>query len=115
MKKYNQGDIVYIDFQYIDKKSGSKPRPCLVISNKSSNGIDGDILVCPITSTIRLTSFSVIIDNKDLSRSLPKECEIRTNKVFTYASKKVLSKHGEIINTAKLEEIINKVISAIKC
>lgn len=110
---YKQGDIVWIDYQYIGKNE-SKPRPCIVVSNSNSNTIDTDLIICPITTTIRLNSFSVLIENKDLSRSLPENmCEIKTNKIFTYNSSKILNKHGEIISRDKIREIIEKVISAI--
>lgn len=110
---FKQGDIVWIDAQYIGD-TASKPRPCIIVSNKSSNSIDSDYIICPITSNIRLDAFSVVIDNNDLSRSLPKSCEIRTNKMFAYSASKILNKHCEVINNAKLKEIIDKSISAIE-
>ena len=110
---YKQGDIVWIDYQYIGKLE-SKPRPCIIISNKSSHSLDNDYLICPITSTIRLNKYSVLIENKDLSRTLPKDCEIRANKIFTYRESKFLEKHGEVINKDKMIEVLSKTHDATK-
>lgn len=114
---YNQGDIVWIDWRFIDKmdKGESKPRPCLVISNNECHKIDkGDLLLCPITSNTRLNDFTVLLDDRFISRSLSKFSEVRTNKIFTYKSNSVLKKHGEIISESLIQVIINKVYNSIK-
>ena len=109
---YKQGDIVWIDYQYIGE-SGSKKRPCLIISNNEANKLDKDFLICPITTTSRINKFSVLIDNKFLSRSLPKSCEIRCNKIFTYREDKIDSKHCEIIDSSFLKQILKKIAQTI--
>mgnify|MGYP003114724124 CR=1 FL=1 len=114
---YAQGDIVWIDWRYIDKidKGESKPRPSLVISNNDCHEIDkGYMILCPITSNTRLNDFTFLIDNKSISRTLSKFSEVRTNKIFTYKSNLVLKKHGTIIDDDILSEIIQKVYNAIK-
>lgn len=114
---YNQGDIVWIDWRFIDKidENESKPRPCLVISNSDCHNVDkGDLLLCPITSNTRLNKFTILLDDRSLSRSMSKFSEVRTNKIFTYKASVVLKKHGEIIDTDVLQEVIDKVYSAIK-
>jgi len=114
---YSQGDIVWIDWRYIDKmdEGESKPRPTLVISNEECHSQDkGDLLLCPITSHTRLNRFTFLLDNRSLSRSLQKFSEVRTNKIFTYKESKVLKKHGSIIDDEILQQVIDKVISAIK-
>lgn len=114
---YEQGDIVWIDWRYIDKvdEGESKPRPCVVVSNKDCHTQDkGDIILCPITSNTRLNGFTFLLDNRSLSRSLSKFSEIRTNKLFTYKSSFVMKKHGVIIDDNIITQIINQVFSAIK-
>lgn len=113
MKKYRQGDIVWIDYQYIGDVD-SKKRPCLIISNLASNRLDNDYLICPITTTNRINRFSALIENKYLSRSLPQSCEVRCNKVFTYRQDKIVEKHCEIIDKKFLKEVLVKVSSAIE-
>lgn len=109
---FKQGDIVWIDYQFIEKE-GSKKRPCVIISNANSNSLDKDYLICPITTNQRLDQFSVLLERNHLSRSLPKSCEIRANKVFTYRESNIIEKHAEIIVADKLQEIVEKVSRAI--
>lgn len=110
---YNQGDIVWIDYQFIGEME-SKKRPAIIISNQEANKLDSDYLICPITTTNRINKFSALIENRDLSRSLPQSCEVRCNKIFTYREDKIDSKHCEIINEAFLKEILEKVMLSFK-
>jgi mRNA-degrading endonuclease toxin of MazEF toxin-antitoxin module len=110
---YRQGDIVWIDYQFIGDTE-SKKRPCVIVSNSLSNNLDKDYLICPITSTSRISPYSALIENKHLSRSLPKSCEVRCNKVFTYREDKIVSKHCEIIDEDFLKEVLSKVCAAIR-
>lgn len=112
VKKYKQGDIVWIDYQFIGDTE-SKKRPCIIISNLESNSLDNDYIICPITTTNRINKFSALIENKFLSRSLPKSCEVRCNKIFTYRENKILEKHCEIIDEDFLKEVLDKVAMAI--
>lgn len=109
---FKQGDIVWIDYQFIGENN-SKKRPCVIISNSKSNTLDNDYLICPITTTNRINSFSALIEDKHLSRSLPKSCEVRCNKVFTFRKDKVVEKHCEIIDDTLLKDILDKVAAAI--
>lgn len=109
---FKQGDIVWIDYQFIGENN-SKKRPCVIISNSKSNTLNNDYLICPITTTNRINSFSALIEDKHLSRSLPKSCEVRCNKVFTYRKDKVVEKHCEIIDDTLLKDILDKVAAAI--
>jgi mRNA-degrading endonuclease toxin of MazEF toxin-antitoxin module len=110
---FRQGDVVWIDYQFIGDTE-SKKSPCVVISNSDSNKLDKDYLICPITSTSRISPYSALIENKYLSRSLPKSCEVRCNKVFTCREDKIVSKHCEIIDMDFLKEVLSKVATAIQ-
>lgn len=59
-----QGEILYIDLKYTDY-SGSKERPCLVISNSALSSID-DVIVLKITHS-EFHGFSYKITNEMLS------------------------------------------------
>lgn len=109
---FKQGDVVWIDYQFIGEKD-SKKRPCVIISNSKSNVLDNDYVICPITTTNRINSFSALIEDKHLSRSLPKTCEVRCNKIFTYRKDKIVEKHCEIIDETLLKEILDKVTASI--
>lgn len=109
---FRQGDIVWIDYQFIGGKE-TKKRSCVIVSNTTSNELDNDYLICPITTTNRINKFSALIEDKFLSRSLPKSCEVRCNKVFTYRKDKIIEKHCEIIDEEFLKEILKKVTLAV--
>jgi len=64
----SQGDILLLPFPFSDL-SGKKVIPVLVISGKNYNNSSEDIVICSITSQIKLTDYSIIIDNKDLMNS----------------------------------------------
>ena len=67
---YKQGDIITVKYPFSDKPQKAKLRPAIVISNKKSNNLDNDLLIAPITTTIRATPFSFTIDNKDILLNL---------------------------------------------
>lgn len=61
---FEQGDIVYLDF---DPQSGHEQRgrrPALVISNDLFNRINSLTMVCPITSTNRNHPFHLCLDGR---------------------------------------------------
>jgi len=60
---YKQDGIITIKYPFSDKPQKAKLRPAIVISNKKSNSLDNDLLIAPITSTIRATPFSFPLDN----------------------------------------------------
>ena len=60
---YNQGDIVWVRYPFSDKPDKSRVRPAIVVSNHKSNKLDNDLLICPITSTLRDTPFSFVIQD----------------------------------------------------
>lgn len=61
---FEQGDIVYLDF---DPQSGHEQRgrrPALVISNNLFNRINSLTMVCPITNTDRNHPFHLRLDGR---------------------------------------------------
>lgn len=60
---FEQGDIIYLDF---DPQSGHEQkgrRPALVVSNNLFNRVSSLTMVCPITHTDRNHPFHVSLDN----------------------------------------------------
>ncbi|MBA7558352.1 hypothetical protein ES705_51151 [subsurface metagenome] len=111
---FKQGDIVKLNFPFSDDPSKSKLRPATIISNSDSNKLDADLILLPITTTIRITPFSFLLDNSFLSRSLPKDSEIRCNKIFTLRKSLIQGKVSSINDKNKIEEMSNLVFEAIK-
>lgn len=110
---YKQGDIITVKYPFSDKPQKTKLRPAIVISNKKSNSLDNDLLIAPITSTIRATLFSFPLDNKDLTKPLPKNSEIRCNKITTIRQKLVIDKIS-FLKKKKHKELVEKICSSIK-
>ena len=67
MTVFEQGDIVYLDF---DPQSGHEQRgrrPALVVSNNLFNRVSSLTMVCPITNTDRKHPFHVRLDGRTKS------------------------------------------------
>ena len=108
---YNQGDIIAVYYPLTDKPVKTKLRPAIVVSNATSNQLDNDILVCPITSKIRGDQFSyLLINNNHLSSSLPSESEVRCNKIMTIRvwEKQIVGKISRV-NEPFLSDILQLV------
>lgn len=64
---FEQGDIVYMDF---DPQSGHEQkgrRPALVVSNNLFNRVSSLTMVCPITHTDRRNPFHLRLDSRTLT------------------------------------------------
>lgn len=64
---FEQGDIVYLDF---DPQSGHEQRgrrPALVVSNNLFNRVSSLTMVCPITNTDRGHPFHIRLDGRTKS------------------------------------------------
>jgi mRNA-degrading endonuclease toxin of MazEF toxin-antitoxin module len=109
MVDYKQFDIIWVQFPLSDKIDKLKSRPALIVSNKFSNGLDNDVMVCPITSTIRGDEFAIILTDAMVSSPLDKESELRCNKVTNIRNSLFSDKIGEL-----LPEYHDKILEKIK-
>ncbi|TKB96930.1 type II toxin-antitoxin system PemK/MazF family toxin [Pedobacter cryophilus] len=110
LKMYHQGDIIAVNYPFSDDLSKSKLRPAIIISNQLSNNLDNDVLICPITTNVRLTTFSFLLKAEDLTEALPKNSEIRCNKIATIRNSLVLGKISSLKPSA-LEQVLMKIKS----
>ncbi len=78
---YKQGDIIAVHYPLTDKPAKTKLRPAIVISNETSNKLDSDILVCPITT--KIDSFPTPLTDNDVTQPLLPGSEVRCNKIMT--------------------------------
>ncbi len=86
-----QGDIVLLTVYYTDQSS-SKIRPGVIISNNHINNTNDDLVVVPVTSTIKDLPYSVLIRQEDLaSGELIVPGRIRVDKPLT-AHKSIIKK-----------------------
>ncbi len=93
---YEQGEIVIVPFPFSDLRSVKK-RPVLVLSKKEDNMVSDDIITCGITSNIKESKYSVLIENKNLDRGqIPMKSRIKVNKLFTLDKRIVEKSVGKI-------------------
>jgi mRNA interferase MazF len=112
MSKYKKGDIVKVPYPFSDDFSQSKIRPAIIISNEISNNLDSDYLVAQITSSIRRTPSSSMLDNRDLTNPLPLNSEVRCNKITTIRQHLILGKISSL-KIEKQEELSEKIYTCI--
>ncbi|MDP4038977.1 MAG: type II toxin-antitoxin system PemK/MazF family toxin [Candidatus Pacearchaeota archaeon] len=104
---YKQGEIVIVPFPFSDLSS-IKQRPVLILSKNADNERAEDVITCGITSNIKNSKYSVLIENKNLIEGkIPKPSRVKLDKIFTISQDIVKKKIGRIsketFEKAKLE------------
>lgn len=110
--KYEQGDIVWVEFPFSDSPSSGKKRPALIISNSSNNSIDQDYILLQITSKIRNDSFVFNLSVNSLSSPIPVESQVRCNKLATVRTNLIAGRLSSVTKNALLK-IFEKTAEAI--
>ena len=110
---YKQGDIIWVRFPFSDKPDKARVRPAIVVNNRISNKLDNDLLICPITTTLRNTPFSFVINTSDVTTPLPEKSEIRCNKIYTLRNHFVISKLS-FLKKDKHKLLIDKICSCFR-
>ena len=105
--QFNQGDILIVPFPFSDLR-GTKQRPVLVISKTEYNDNGDDIITCGLTSNLKDSEYSVLIDNNNLSEGeIPIKSRIKVDKLFTLeksiVKKKIAKINKEIMEKVKKE------------
>jgi len=79
---YKQGEIVVVPFPFSDLSS-IKQRPVLILSKNADNEKAEDVITCVITSNIKDSKYSILIENKNLiDGEIPKSSRIKVDKLF---------------------------------
>ena len=107
---YKQGDIIIVNYLFSDDIKKSKLRPAIIVSNLSSNSLDNDLLICPITTSIRALQFSFLISESDITNPLPRNSEIRCNKIVTLRSSLIIKKISSL-HPKSLEKVLTIIQS----
>ena len=94
--KFKQGDILIVPFPFSDLSS-VKQRPVVVLSKSSDNDSSDDIITCGITSHLKDSKHSVLIENSNLEEgTIPFRSRIRVDKLFTIEKSIVKKKVGRL-------------------
>ena len=64
MVNFNQGDIIYLDFNPQTGHEQKGRRPAIIITNNLFNKYSKMLMVCPITNTNKNHPFHIMLDNR---------------------------------------------------
>ena len=102
--QFNQGDILIVPFPF-SNLTGVRQRPVLVLSKISYLKECEDVITCGITSNLKDSKYSLLIDNSDLVEgNIPVKSRIKVDKLFTLEKKIVIKRIGRV-----KKEAFNKV------
>src|SRR3989338_6393109 len=91
-----QRDILLVPFPFSDQ-SGQKVRPVLVLSHDSYNQFRDDVIVCAITSNLKINKYSIIINSKNLeSGKLYDKSAIKVDSLLKINRKLVIKNIGTL-------------------
>ncbi|MEK6936719.1 MAG: type II toxin-antitoxin system PemK/MazF family toxin [Nanoarchaeota archaeon] len=109
---YERGEILIVPFPFSDLSS-IKQRPVVVLSKKEYNSRTEDIITCGITSNLKDSENSVILENKNLSKGqIPVTSRVKVDKLFTL-DKSIVRKSIGKINTVTFEEIKKEFVNLV--
>ena len=93
---YEQGEILLVPFPFSDLSS-IKQRPVLVLSKTQDNIKSEDLITCGITSNLKDSKYSVVIDDQDLETGkIPTRSRIKIDKLFTVEKSAVKKKLAKV-------------------
>ncbi len=109
---YRQGEIVVVPFPFSDLSS-IKQRPVLILSKDIDNGTAEDVITCGITSNVKDSKYSILIENKNLIEgNIPRTSRIKVDKLFTISQNIIKKKIGRI-NEDTFEKVKSEFIKLV--
>ena len=94
--QFEFGEVALVPFPFTDL-SQTKKRPVLIISNSDYTSASEDVVCCAITSNIVNTSYSILLETKDMIRgSIPLTSRIKCAKIFTLEKSLFIKKMGKV-------------------
>jgi mRNA interferase MazF len=108
MGKFVKGDVVVAPFPFSDL-SNSKRRPAVVVATLTGD----DVILCQITSQNVSDSYAIPLTSSDFAEGkLPRNSNIRPNRLFTAESSIILYRAGKLKST-KLKAVISKLVDIL--
>lgn len=93
---FNQGDILIVPFPF-SNLTGVRQRPVLVLSKSAYSKECEDVITCGITSNLKDSKYSILIDNSNLIEgNIPVKSRIKVDKLFTLEQSIVIKRMGRI-------------------
>ena len=101
--QYKQGEIVVVPFPFSDLSS-LKQRPVLILSKNNDIKDSEDIITCGITSNLKSSKYSVLIDNDSLEEgTIPIKSRVKIDKLFSL-NKNLIKKKIARVNKNTFEK-----------
>ena len=101
---YEQGEIAVVPFPFSDL-STIKQRPVLILSKDTDNKNSEDVITCGITSNLKDSKHSILIENKDLEIGvIPKISRVKVDKLFTI-NQGIIKKKVARLNKKSFEKV----------
>ena len=102
--RFKQGDICIVPFPFSNLQA-VKQRPVLIISKDNNSD---DVITCGITSYLKDSAHSVLINAENLSQGfIPTQSRIKVNKLFTLEKSLIIKKIARL-NTHTLSLVKKK-------
>jgi mRNA-degrading endonuclease toxin of MazEF toxin-antitoxin module len=109
MGRFVKGEVVVLPFPFSDL-TASKKRPALVIAATPPHD---DVILCMITSRNTTDANAVPIGQADFAAgSLPRDSNVRPNRLFTADSSIILRKAGRL-KPVKIQAVVAEIIKLI--
>ena len=105
MVNFEQGDIIYLDFNPQTGHEQKGRRPAIIITNNLFNKYSKMLMVCPITNTNKNHPFHIPLDERTKTTGTILCDQARTLDIS--------ARNATFIEKAP-DEVINKVINMIK-
>ena len=114
MSIYRQRDIFLVPFPFSDL-SGKKVRPVLIVSNDTYNSKSADVLVCGLTTNLKPTPYSIVIDITDVEEAdtLRHKSKIKIDTVASI-EKSILIKRIARLKLSMFKKIVAEIRKLIK-
>jgi mRNA interferase MazF len=104
-----KGHVVVLPFPFSDL-SNSKNRPALVIAPLDTHN---DVILCMITSRQTKDTSAIAITSEDfISGSLPRDSNVRPNRLFTADASLILRTAG-MLSPEKVNEVVTEIVRII--
>ena len=109
----NQQDLIWVKLPFSDLRQ-SKVRPALVVSNNGYNKSNPDIVVCAVTSKLKESKYSILIENNDLSSgTLPIKSMVRADKILQIEKDLVIRPFAKLENKM-FDDVASKIADLVK-
>ena len=102
----NQRDLLLVPFPFSDQ-SGKKVRLVLVLSNNIYNKFGSDVVVCAITSNLKINNYTGVIDERDLQNGrLYEKSAIKVDSLLKINKSLIIKRIG-VLNKAMFQKVVS--------